>query len=177
MSGPVSVRVGTLADLSAIVDLRLALLREYGDHPVYGRLRADAPDRARQLFQAQLTSPLEVIFVAEHEHVIVGVLRCVDSASSPLMYPARYCYVSSAYVRPEFRRQGVLRALLARAIDWCRERGLDEMRLHNAPESGTAGPAWQALGFEVVEHVRRRSIAAPKKHANSNGRRTRARSR
>lgn len=160
MTEQVSVRRGTLGDLSAIVELRLALLREYGDHPLYGRLRPDAAERARQLFQAQLTSPLEAIFVAEQNGHVIGVLRCVDSASSPLLYPDRYCYVSSAYVRPENRRQGALRALLDRATDWCRERGLEEMRLHNAPASTAAGPAWEALGFEVVEHVRRRAIGA-----------------
>lgn len=161
MSESVSVRRATLGDLSAIVELRIALLREYGDHPLYGRMRSDAPDRARQLFQAQLTSPLEAMFVAEAEDHVVGVLRCVDAASSPLLHPDRYCYVSSAYVRPPYRRQGVLRALLECATDWCHERGLHEMRLHNAPSSPSAGPAWEALGFEVVEHVRRRALVAP----------------
>lgn len=161
MTEKVSVRRATLGDLSAIVELRIALLREYGDHPLYGRLRPDAPERARRLFQAQLTSSLEALFVAEAEGGVVAVLRCVDSASSPLLYPDRYCYVSSAYVRPAYRRRGVLRGLLECATDWCRERGLEEMRLHNAPSSSSAGPAWDALGFEVVEHVRRRALAAP----------------
>ena len=160
MSNTVSVRRARLSDLSAIVELRIALLREYGDHPLYGRLRADAPDRARQLFQAQLTSPFEAMFVAETESRVIAVLRCVEAASSPLLEPDRYCYVSSAYVRPAYRRKGVLRALLERATEWCRERGLNEMRLHNAPSSASAGPAWDALGFEVVEHVRRRAVAA-----------------
>ena len=161
MSETVSVRRATLGDLSAIVELRIALLREYGDHPLYGRLRADAPVRARRLFQAQLTSPFEVMFVAEDAGCVIAVLRCVDTASSPLLEPDRYCYVSSAYVRPGYRRKGVLRALLERATEWCRERGLQEMRLHNAPTSASAGPAWDALGFEVVEHVRRRTLVAP----------------
>jgi len=41
---------------------------------------------------------------------------------------------------------------------WCTERGIDEMRLHNAASSADAAGAWEALGFEVVEHVRRRSL-------------------
>lgn len=160
MSADVTVRPATLADLDTIVELRLALLREYGDHPMYGRLRADADVRAPEFFRTQLASHLEVMLVAEVHGALVGILRCVDSASSPLLRPERYCYVSSAYVRPAYRRGGVLRALMAAAETWCVERGLDEIRLHNAVSSPAAVAAWSALGFDVVEQVRRRTVVA-----------------
>lgn len=161
MSRSLAVREARVDDLETIVELRLALLREYHDHPVYAGLRADAPDRARALFYTQLTSPYETMFLAERSGRIVGILRCVDTPASPLLMPERYCYVSSVYVRPAERRAGVLRALLAAAERWCDERGLTEMRLHNSSTSTAASRAWGALGFEVVEHVRRRVVDAP----------------
>src|ERR1051325_11176027 len=106
------VRRAPQADLDVVVELRLALLREYGDHPVYGRLRPDAESRAHQVFAAQLDSPSECIFLAEENGETIGLLRCVESISSPLLVPDRYCYVSSVYVRPGMRRRGVLRALI-----------------------------------------------------------------
>ena len=157
MTARLSVRRADLDDLTSIVELRLALLREYADHPLYGRLRPDARARAYELYRGQLTAHSEQIFVAELDGDVVGVLRCVDTLSSPLLYPERYCYVSSVYVRPPARRKGVLRALLAAAEDWCEERGIDEMRLHNASSSTVAERTWSSLGFEVVEHVRRRT--------------------
>ena len=157
MKPRLSVRAADLDDLASVVELRLALLREYSDHPLYGRLRPDARTRALELYRGQLTAHNEQIFVAELDGDVVGVLRCVDTLSSPLLYPERYCYVSSVYVRPAVRRRGVLRALLAAAEDWCEERGIDEMRLHNATSSPVAERTWSSLGFEVVEHVRRRS--------------------
>jgi GNAT superfamily N-acetyltransferase len=155
----ISVRRAQLDDLSAIVELRLALLREYQDHPLYGNLRPDAEERAYDVFRAQLNSPHDTIFVAEIERRAVGVMRCVDTPSSPLFFPERYCYVSSVYVRPAERRKGVLRALLAAADRWCEEHGISEMRLHNSATATIAEQAWSALGFEVVEHVRRRPLA------------------
>lgn len=160
MASALSVRRARLDDLDTVVELRIALLREYGDHPVYGRLRDDAVDRAFELYAAQLRSPHETIFVAERGSRIVGILRCVDSAGSPLLFPEHYCYVSSVYVRPAERHRGVLRALLAAAESWCAERGIDEMRLHNSPSSAAAEQAWAALGFQIVEHVRRRALGA-----------------
>jgi GNAT superfamily N-acetyltransferase len=156
----ISVRRAKVDDLATVVELRLALLREYGDHPLYGNLRPDAQERAFELYRTQLASPHETIFVAEIEHDIVGLMRCVDMPSSPLLFPERYCYVSSVYVRPAARRKGVLRALLAAADEWCEREGIEEMRLHNAATAAVAEHAWSALGFELVEHVRRRPLHA-----------------
>lgn len=151
---PVDVRPATLSDLETVIELRLALLREHESHPVYGRLRADAEAPARHIFAAQIASDGETILLALVDGNVVGIMRCVDSPGSPLLRDSRYCYVSSVYVRPEMRRSGVLRALFARANAWCSERGLHEMRLHNVPSNPDAAAAWDALGFDVVEHVR-----------------------
>jgi GNAT superfamily N-acetyltransferase len=153
-----TVRQAGPDDLSAVVGLRLSLLREHSGHAIYGRLRADAAHRARDLFAAQLDSPTEVIFLAERAGQVVGILRCVESSGSPLLHPARYGYVSSVFVTPAVRRTGVLRALLERAVAWCEDRGLDEMRLHSVAGDPVSEAAWSALGFDVVEHVRLKRI-------------------
>jgi GNAT superfamily N-acetyltransferase len=153
-----TVRQATRDDLPTVVALRLSLLREHGRHPIYGRLRADAAHRARDLFAAQLDSSSEAILLAERGGQVVGILRCVESTGSPLLHPARYGYVSSVFVTPNARRGGVLRALLARAVRWCEERGLAEMRLHSVAGDAVSEAAWDALGFEVVEYVRLRKI-------------------
>lgn len=152
------VRPARVRDLDAVVALRLALLREHPEHPIYGRLRTEIDRRARELFATQLRTPNESILLAELGDSVVGILRCVESIGSPLLEPARYAYVSSVYVRPEARRRGVLRALLAEADRWCRARGLTEMRLHNVAGSTGAEGAWEALGFAIVEQVRLRHL-------------------
>ena len=154
----VNVRKATHADLKIIVALRVALLREHSHNRIYSRLRGDAEARAAKLFAAQLTSPNEVIFLAELDSETVGILRCIHSTGSPLLEPAQYGYVSSVYVVPKARERGVLRTLMAAADGWCRDRGLDEMRLHNAADNPLANAAWESLGFEVVEHLRIRSL-------------------
>lgn len=163
----VFVRRAALQDLDDVVQLRLALLREYPDHPIYGRLQPNVDARARELFTTQLRSPVEAIFLADvargdgsaRERLTgIGILRCTESIGSPLLQPSRYAYVSSVYVRPDARRLGVLRALLGAADEWAGARGLDEMRLHNVADSDSAEGAWSALGFHVVEHVRLRRM-------------------
>jgi ribosomal protein S18 acetylase RimI-like enzyme len=152
------VRPATEDDLGAIVELRLALLREHQASPIYGRVRRDAPARARRLFLAQLRSPGEITLLAERRGEVVGILRCLRSGGHPLLHPDAYGYVSSVYVHPGVRRAGVLKSLVAAAEDWCREHGLDELRLHNSADNPLANAAWEALGFRVVEHLRMRRI-------------------
>ena len=163
----VAIRTATAADLDVVVRLRLALLREHAGNPVYGRLRADAPERARRLFAAQLASTREVTFLAERtsgrrDDRIVGILRCIDSVGSPLLDPERYGYVASVYVVPAARREGVLHQLLDAAVAWCEPRGLDELRLHSAADNDTGNAAWAALGFAVAEHLRVRPVRVPR---------------
>ena len=156
--GPPRVRRATVADLPVVHELRLALLREHAANPIYSRLRPEAPAIARRIYRAQLRAPGELTLLAEQAERVVGVLRCLDTPGSPLLEPERYGYIASVYVRPEARRTGVLRAMLAAAERWCHRRGLTELRLHNAVENDHANGSWSSLGFEVVEVVRYRRL-------------------
>lgn len=159
-AGPegILIRRATAADLDEVVRLRLALLREYPLHPIYGRMRPDAERIARTAFRAQLDSGNEATFLACRDDRPVGILRAVEVAAAPFLVPDRYCYVSSVYVEPRRRRRGILRLLLDRASDWCRERKLGEMRLHSVGANPTASAAWDAMGFVVAEQVRIRMV-------------------
>jgi GNAT superfamily N-acetyltransferase len=154
----IEVRRATIADLDTVIELRIALLREYGDHPIYGRLRPDADVRARPVFLQQLQATDQAVFLAAHDGRIAGIARCVDSRGSPLLTPDRYCYVTSVYVTPEHRRQGVLSALMRQIETWCGERGLTEMRLHNSTLNAATRAAWNQLGFTINEEVRLKLI-------------------
>lgn len=154
----VTIRRATARDLDTVVALRLALLMEHASNPIYRRLATDVSARARKLFARQLESPGEITLLAERDGKIVGILRCVESSGSPLLSPEQYAYVSSVYVDPNVRRTGVLRALLARAESWAKSVGLDEFRLHSVADGEAANKAWDALGFEIVEHLRVRAV-------------------
>lgn len=147
-----------MADAQRIAELRLALLAEHKGNAIYSRVRSDAPARALELTEQQLSSDRETMFVAVRKDRIVGVLRCIDARGHRLLRPARYALISTVYVEPEARRQGMLRLLLDAATGWCRQRKLSEMRLQNAVDNPMAVAAWEALGFRVVEQIRLRSL-------------------
>ena len=156
--GDITVRVATTDDIDALVRMRAALIREHAGSPIYGRPRQDLEVRARTLFAEQLADGAQACFVAERDGAPVGCVRVRESRSSPLLLPSRYGYLSSAYVLPEERREGVLKILVEHALAWCRARGLVEVRLHVDAQNDGAAQAWDALGFTVAEHLRHRVL-------------------
>ena len=157
----VTVRRALAADLPVVLELRLALLHEHGSSPLYGRLRPDARRRAERLYAAQLAAEHEITLLAELDGGVVGVLRCMDAAGAPLLLPDRYGYISSVYVRPTARRRGVLHRLMEAAERWSADRGIAELRLHNAAENDVASAVWSSFGFQAVEVLRIRPLVRP----------------
>lgn len=155
----VLVRAATAADLEVVVALRLALLREEGQSPLFARPRPDVATLARDLSAQQLASPTEVTLLAWDASEPVGLLRCSVSRATRLVRPLRYGFLTSAYVVPAYRQRGVLRAMLDTAEGWCRERGLREVRLHCTVENRVGQAAWDRLGYREAEIVRRRVLA------------------
>ncbi len=154
----VRVRPATLADAERIAELRLALFGEHRSNALYSRVRRDAASRAVDLTREQLASDREAMFVATKGDRIIGMIRCIDQRGHRLLRPSRFALISTVYVEPAVRRQGVLRSLMEAAIAWSRERGLTEMRLQNAADNPLAIATWDALGFRVVEQIRLRAL-------------------
>jgi ribosomal protein S18 acetylase RimI-like enzyme len=152
------VREADPLDLDEVVALRLALLRDPTATPGRRLLRPDAELVARKLYAKQLRSRHEVTLLAELSGKVVGIVRVAAAPASPLHAEFRHAYLSSAFVRPAARRRGVLRALVAHAMAWCEAHGVSEVRLHSAVGNAAAARAWQALGFDVSEELRRRPL-------------------
>lgn len=154
----VVVRRGTPRDLSAIVAMRLALLREEARNPFFASPHPDAGERALHLTRAELATPGEIFLVASRNESVVGMLRCRAVRRTPLVAESRQAVVTTVYVVPEHRRNGVLRALLAAADRWCRREGLTDMRLQCALSNSAGRSAWESLGFVPAEMLYLRTV-------------------
>jgi len=152
----VIVREATPHDLDIIVEMRLALLREESRSALFADPHPDAAARARQITASQLLDDDQVFLLAVCGEESVGALRCSLTTASAMSREAARGFLSAAYVHPRFRRRGVLRRLVDAAEAWCAQRGALDLRLHCTRENVEGNAAWEALGFEVVEVVRRR---------------------
>ena len=98
-----------------------------------------------------IESPENAIFVAETVEGRVAGYAIVGGASSMLsQLPFGFLY--DVWVAPEFRRQGVARRLVERAMEWCHTQGHTKLKLEASARNGAARALYASLGF-VEERV------------------------
>ena len=124
-----NVREATPADEPTLVEFTEAIFGENWDRPWR------PPEVTAKLFEGKL------------------VLLAEDDGGEPVGYafgeldPQGYAHVNIVYVRPEFRRQGVTRALLAAFAARARDEGIGHMTLDVATRNAVGREVWRRLGF------------------------------
>jgi ribosomal protein S18 acetylase RimI-like enzyme len=81
------------------------------------------------------------VHIAEDDEGVSGAVRAT-------MLPGDVWHVVFAHVRPRARRQGVLKQLLAAALEEGRSRGATRVTLDVMADNHVAVTAWRRLGFE-----------------------------
>jgi ribosomal protein S18 acetylase RimI-like enzyme len=125
----VNVREATPVDEPTLVEFSEAIFNENWDRPWR------PPEVTPRIFEGKL------------------VLLAEDDGGEPIGYAfgeldaQGYAHVNIVYVRPEFRRQGVTRALLAEFASRAREEGIGHMTLDVATRNEVGREVWRRLGF------------------------------
>jgi ribosomal protein S18 acetylase RimI-like enzyme len=125
----VNVREATPADERTLLEFTEAIFNENWDRPWR------PPEVTPRIFEGKL------------------VLLAEDDAGEPVGYAfgeldaQGYAHVNIVYVRPEFRRQGVTRALLTEFASHARDEGIGHMTLDVATRNEVGREVWRRLGF------------------------------
>jgi ribosomal protein S18 acetylase RimI-like enzyme len=125
----VNVREAAPADEPTLVEFTEAIFNENWDRPWR------PPEVTPRLFEGKL------------------VLLAEDDGGEPVGYAfgeldaQGYAHVNIVYVRPEFRRQGVTRALLVEFASRARKEGIGHMTLDVATRNEVGREVWRRLGF------------------------------
>jgi RimJ/RimL family protein N-acetyltransferase len=144
------IREAVPADAPALV----ALARAVGAEPEGWLLSGEEWRGAaaeRRYLRAVRRSPNAAVFVAKASEGLVGRLSV---ARDP--HPASFHVADlGLMVAADYRRQGIGRALLERAVKWARANGIAKLELHVFPHNEPAIALYERFGF-VREGYRRR---------------------
>jgi ribosomal protein S18 acetylase RimI-like enzyme len=124
----VNVREATAADEPTLLEFTGAIFGENWDRPWR------PPEVTPQLFEGKL------VLLAEDGDEPIGY------AFGELV-PQGYAHVNIVYVRPERRREGVTKALLAEFAAQAHTRGIEHLTLDVATENTVGREVWRRLGF------------------------------
>ena len=136
---PPRIRPLTEADLDAVVAL-VASLKQHGSPT-----RGTAADAAT-LREAFLRAPTGHLLVADDARGPLGYVTLHTTYETE--FAARGFYIGDLYVRPEARRSGLGRALLAAAARLAREEGGSFLWWTARPGNAAAHAFYRALGAE-----------------------------
>ncbi|MEX2446923.1 MAG: GNAT family N-acetyltransferase [Dehalococcoidia bacterium] len=84
---------------------------------------------------------------------LVGVANAHIGRVAPVFRELAFGFLDNMYVLPEVRGQGVGGTLLAAVEDWCRGRGVEDLRLSVLVANALGVDVWRASGFEPVSYV------------------------
>lgn len=152
MTSDIRIRAGTVDDAGIIVHHRRLMFEEMGFEDPGPNDEMDATSLATLL--TAIPSGEYRAWLAEDASgaVIAGAgLTVVRLLGKPFNPSGAYAYLMSLYVEPPFRRRGIARALMRTMIDWARNSGLAEVKLH----ASLAGRSmYEGLGFEPTNEMR-----------------------
>ena len=140
------IRPAAQSDLETIVEFNARLAQETEGVDL-------DMDRLRAGVAAMLHDPsLGLYFIAESGSDPAGQLALTYEWSD--WRNGVFWWLQSVYVRPEFRRQGVLRALYGHVLEMAKGRGVCGIRLYVENENRTAQEAYRQLGMaRAVFHM------------------------
>ena len=98
---------------------------------------------------AALDDPNLRVFGAEMDGRLVGWIALVYQPKVGKWQGHGHIYVDELWVQPEYRRQGIAKALLAQADLWKEEAGAHGIRLYVNTENPTAKALYEKVGFRA----------------------------
>lgn len=165
-----TVRRGGPTDLDFAAHFTLAEAHFHHTAPIFAFAPPDLDTARRQNMAAQLADPETFILIAEAGGVALGGLSAFPLADlghwMPSTTPTPCIYIDSAFVEPQARGRGVLRALVAALAKLAGQRGTQGLFVTYLPTNRGALRAWQGLGFQplLTVHQRRLDPRAAKQH-------------
>jgi GNAT superfamily N-acetyltransferase len=158
--GVVDVRRARLADLDVASELFIAEARHHHAAPIFAYAPPGLDEAKRRDLSESLDESGAFVLVADVGGVVAGAISAYHLAELPFWaataLPTPCLYIDSAFVRPEARGRGVLRALVAGLAD-AAPGGTAGLFVTYLPANFGAARAWSGLGFcsfALIHHRR-----------------------
>jgi ribosomal protein S18 acetylase RimI-like enzyme len=93
-------------------------------------------------YSTYISNPDKTVFFVYVDNELAGQIRVIKNWNG-------YAYIDNVAVDPKHRKQGIGRALIARAVEWAKERKLPGMMLETQNNNVPACCLYERCGFEL----------------------------
>ena len=144
-------------DLDGVwVDLT-ALSLEFEDYSRAFRSRTLRDDWAQAWRKQIAPGDDRMVLLARRNEEAIGYL-IVEVVRDSQFFDQAFAYLQEAFVRAEARNQGIGRALLTRAENWCQDHGVLDLRLNVWAANVIGTRFWTLAGFAVESVTMKKSL-------------------
>ncbi|SFM45816.1 Ribosomal protein S18 acetylase RimI [Paenibacillus sp. 1_12] len=142
-------RRAVVDDIPSIAALKYKMLEETG---MAHRLLPDFHQMVDEDYRQFYHSGTAQHFVVERDSQIIACAGAFIKDDAPYRYLKlrSYGFIADVYVEPQFRRQGLAKALTNATLDWFAERNI---RLFRLVASDEARPLYESLGFSATKEM------------------------
>jgi GNAT superfamily N-acetyltransferase len=136
-------RKATIADIPALVTLRIALLTDVmKDH----KPSTDITDELTKYFTEQLPGGDYICWIALDADTIVSTAGICFYSFPPnfITTSGQRAYILNVYTLSQYRRRGISRQLFAKLMDEAKDRGIKQVSLHTSEDGRTL---YEQFGF------------------------------
>jgi len=149
----VTIREARENDVEGLVDLVVRLKRLNSEFDPLFSARNDCVERAREyLISAIRDNKNHLVLVAEDAGKIVGILKA-DIRERLFYSPTIEGAIVDFYVMPEYRRKGLGRQILDKAIAILRERGAQLITAEFPTQNQIAINFYNKMGFRPLVNI------------------------
>jgi GNAT superfamily N-acetyltransferase len=139
-------------DVDLLVEHRLNMWRDI--HPEFGSKVDASEGLTKKWIKQKLAQGKLVGFIARTPGGKVAGSGCIwlrDEQPRPTNPRQEVPYLMSMYTEPEYRRKGVARMIVKKALKWSKDHKYERVNLH----ASTLGkPLYESLGFESTTEMR-----------------------
>jgi len=152
------VRRASSEDLQAIASLWKGLARYHEPKSKYFKLAPGAKRKFASYVRRSMKRKDVAVFVAQENSKLVGYLIAKIKEEKPVFKLRKRGAITDLFVEKGYRRQGIGRKLVEKALAWFRNRNLQfaELSVHIKNISGKI--AWRRMGFEDHMILMRRKL-------------------
>lgn len=162
-----TMRRACLSDIAAASELALGEARFHHQSPIFtfappGLEAARHRELRESLAASETDDHNTLVLLAEAEGRTSGLLSGYFLPNvpfwAPATLPAPSFFIGSAFVHPEARGRGILRALVAATAHAVLARGADALFVTFLPSNVLAARAWRGLGFRPLQTIHQRVL-------------------
>ena len=145
----VHIRAATHHDIARIVEMWDQMMREHEQGDPHIRLARDAGAAYRAYVGYHVTSGDSFVPVAEAPGGVVGFGLVTVGRNMPMFEPQYYGYLSDLTVEPQWRRQGIGRALVTEIAQRFKDKGAKSIAVIVPGDAGF----WKRMNFRQTTRV------------------------